>query len=184
MKFSATNWTEIDGNQLSVNNGRVYLRSSKPAVFYVTQSGVQAIAGFGHEVDITLTGPAIVHVEAPASSRLFQFTPFQMSLPDEQARFTNVDRTPLDEHANSAVMRLIRQQALADQSRRRSEQVEQANERLKEYVKQMEVDRKKRATDKKDVNPDLTDSTDVKADDKDDVSDDDTSPSSDQSSST
>lgn len=116
MKFDPTQWNEVsNGKELEIPKGRLWLRSSGPVNVYVKSDGVEVLAGFGQDIDITLycKPAATFRVDAPKGVRSWLFHPIRRVVDHETAEiYTNVDREIHESGSMNEVTRALRMMRL------------------------------------------------------------------------
>lgn len=125
MRFNAYDWKEVKPNaKIKAPQGRLRLRASKPSAFFVTIEGVEALAGCGHEIDITAQGRVMFFVEAPEGTRVFMEEPGVHKTKPSGEVFTNLDRKPMESGSVQAVRQAMRELQLMQMQHRKEMAVE------------------------------------------------------------
>lgn len=110
MRFDVFNWASVDtGAGHESSRGRLYLRAAtdKMAVF-VECEGYEALAGYGWQVDVTLSCPFRWRVEVPDGVEVYIFSPRIEVLEPTGEVFTNIDRKPSESGAVLEVSKALR----------------------------------------------------------------------------
>lgn len=109
MKFDITNWSEANaGENIAFAAGRIIMKASMPAKFYVQALGLEILATVGHEIDIDISMPTAVRVSAPKGCRTFYYDPAPNWMEPSGDVLTNVERTPLESGAMMEVRKALR----------------------------------------------------------------------------
>lgn len=110
MRFDVLSWAEIDP-ALSFHQtaqGRVWVRATVPVAVFIQTDETEALAGVGHEVDVTVAEGAAFRVEAPKGARVFAYAPYRQVIEASPEVFTNADLMPLESGSVLAVKEELR----------------------------------------------------------------------------
>jgi len=131
MKIDPTSWKEVPCNEENeATQGRLRLRVSRPAAFFVTVEGVETLAAYGTEIDLETQGEMTFRVEADKQARAFMHAPYNPTHQPEGETFTNVDRQPMESGSVLAVKKAAREFAL--EQRRMMREIHQARDELRQ----------------------------------------------------
>lgn len=109
MKIDLYKWREVKPNEkFQAPKGRLHIMCSKSANLYVEAFGIEVLAGFGQEIDISTTETVIATVEADSDARVFIESPRAIFHESEGEVFTNIDRTPTESGSLNEVRKAMR----------------------------------------------------------------------------
>lgn len=108
MKFNPFDWVVMAERVITFDTGRVAIRSSLPAAFYIEVDGYEVLAGSGLDLDYRLATPCKVRVDAPSKALLFAYKPFRQSYEPVGEVFSNPDRQPQESGTLLEVRKALR----------------------------------------------------------------------------
>lgn len=115
MKLDLYNWTEVKlGQKIHSDTGRVKVRTSNPANFYVTDmiEGIEILAGSGQSIDFKAGSAVNYIVDAPEGTRVFVYAPRKNFSEAVGEVYTNIGRMPNESGTLNEVKKALRRQRI------------------------------------------------------------------------
>lgn len=110
MKFNPFQWQEVQPLEvLDMESGQLHIRaSSDKCAVYVECEGVEVLAGYGSEINVSIAQPFRAHVVAEDGVRAFVKSPVTEPVKTRGEVYTNIDRMPNESGNMLEVMREVR----------------------------------------------------------------------------
>lgn len=93
MKFDPLDWILIKSKEVQNANGKISLRGTEPLLLFVETEGVQALAGRGYQIEVTVPEGSRYHVET--SGQTWAYQPPSKARLSSGVEMTNVDNRPV-----------------------------------------------------------------------------------------
>lgn len=116
MKFDPRKWVRLEPADAiqTFSSGRIRVRSSKPAVFFVGPAGSDhlVVAGHGHELDVTVSYECDLRIDVPKGAEIFAYEPLRVAVQGAGEIYRSLDLRPAESGSVLEVKRALRLQKL------------------------------------------------------------------------